>query len=345
MHMRPTLLLSALAIAAILSGCSPVISDTLLSPAERRERSIEHARSAVKAQKSGNMAVLKSELDAAVAGRGGDARARADIGQLMLDFGRPDMAVQVIEPAFTLPPAKVTPALWTVALSAATKLDDKALVAKATVNGNASVSAIAEQLDRPVASDRDKAVIILMSLDAIDFLQSKTISREPDAIKLADKLAAFAKQSPLALSRCALAYAELSGTPKDLDKAVTMAEDAVLFAREQGTIDSVVVRLKDTLGWVHLLRGKPEDLSAARLLLREVVDENPDSAIARYHLARTWEALGLLDRAITDYQRVLFLRPDDSETKQRLKVLKSLGGESSGPVKSPSPITKGQSGQ
>jgi hypothetical protein len=42
---------------------------------------------------------------------------------------------------------------------------------------------------------------------------------------------------------------------------------------------------------------------------------------------------------------VLFLRPDDSETKQRLKVLKTLGGESSGPVKSPSPITKGQAGQ
>ena len=82
-----------MASAAILSGCSPVISDTLLSPAERRERSIEHARAAVKAQKSGNLANLKSELDAAVVGRGGDARARADIGQLMLDFGRPDMAV------------------------------------------------------------------------------------------------------------------------------------------------------------------------------------------------------------------------------------------------------------
>ena len=115
-----------MASAAILSGCSPVISDTLLSPAERRERSIEHARAAVKAQKSGNLANLKSELDAAVVGRGGDARARADIGQLMLDFGRPDMAIQVIEPAYTLPATKITPALWSVAFTAATKLDDKA---------------------------------------------------------------------------------------------------------------------------------------------------------------------------------------------------------------------------
>ncbi len=204
---------------------------------------------------------------------------------------------------------------------------------------------INSQLDRPVAGDRDKAVLILMSLDAIDFLQSKAINRPDDAIKLSDKLAAFAKQSPLALSRCALAYAELSGTPKDLDKAVTLAEDAVLFAREQGTIDSVIVKLKDTLGWVRLLRGKPDDIEAARLILREVVDENPDSATSRYHLARTWEALGLLDRAVTEYQRVLSLRPDDSETKQRLKVLKSLGGESSGPVKSSSPATTGQSGQ
>lgn len=343
--MRPILLLSAMAVITIVSGCSPVISDTLLSPAERRERSVEHARSAVKAQKAGNLAVLKSELDAAVAGRGGDARARADIGQLMLDFGRPDMAIQVIEPAYKLPPAKVTPALWNVALAAATKLDDKALLEKAKTNGNAIVDGINSQLDRPVASDRDKAVLILMSLDAIDFLQSKAINRPDDAIKLSDKLAAFAKQSPLALSRCALAYAELSGTPKDLEKAVTLAEDAVLFAREQGTIDSVIVKLKDTLGWVRLLRGKPDDIEAARLILREVVDENPDSATSRYHLARTWEALGLLDRAVTEYQRVLSLRPDDSETKQRLKVLKSLGGESSGPVKSSSPATTGQSGQ
>jgi tetratricopeptide (TPR) repeat protein len=334
-----------MAIIAIVSGCSPVISDTLLSPAERRERSIEHARSAVKAQKSGNMAVLKSELEAAVAGRGGDARARADIGQLMLDFGRPDMAVQVIEPAFKFPPANVTPALWNVALMAAAKLDDKALVAKATANGNSGVDAITAQLERPAAGDRDKAVLILMSLDAIDFLQSKAINRSSDAIKLAEKLASFAKQSPLALSRCALAYAELSGTPKDLDKAVTLAEDAVLFAREQGTVDSVLIKLKDTLGWVHLLRGKPEDLSVARIYLREVVDDNPDAASPRYHLARTWEALGLLDRAITDYQRVLYLRPDDSETKQRLKVLTSLTGDSTGPVKEPAPAATGQSGQ
>ena len=343
--MRPIFVLSAMASAAILSGCSPVISDTLLSPAERRERSIEHARAAVKAQKSGNLANLKSELDAAVVGRGGDARARADIGQLMLDFGRPDMAIQVIEPAYTLPATKITPALWSVAFTAATKLDDKALAAKARANGLTAVDAISKALDRPVAGDRDKAVVILNALDAIDFLQSKAADRPADAIKLAEKLAGFAKQSPLALSRCALAYAELSGSPKDLDKAITLAEDALLFAREQGTIDAVVVRLKDTLGWVHLLRGKPQDLSAARLFLREVVDENPDSATSRYHLARTWEALGLLDRAVTEYQRVLFLRPDDSETKQRLKVLKTLGGESSGPVKSPSPATKDQAGQ
>lgn len=343
--MRPTLVLSVIAAAGILSGCSPIISDTLLSPAERRERSIEHARAAVKAQKSGNLAVLKSELDAAVAGRGGDARARADIGQLMLDFGRPDMAIQVIEPAYKLPAPKVTPALWSVALSAAAKLDDKALAEKARVNGIASIDAINAQLERPAVGDRDKAVVILMSLDAIDFLQSKAVNKPSDAIKLAEKLAAYAKQSPLALSRCALAYAELSGTPKDLDTAVTLAEDALLFAREQGTVDSVIVRLKDTLGWVHLLRGKPQDLASARLFLREVVDDNPDIASYRYHLARTWEALGLLDRAITEYQRVLSLRPDDSETKQRLKVLKSLGGESTGPVKSPAPATTDQPGQ
>ncbi len=343
--MRPTLVLLAITATCILSGCSPVISDTLLSPAERRGRSVEHARAAVKAQKSGNLAELKSELDAAVAGRGGDARARAEIGQLMLDFGRPDMAIQVIEPAYKLPAAKVTPALWSVAWSAASKLDDKALASKARANGIAGVDGILQMLERPAAGDRDKAVLILMSLDAIDFLQSKAVNRPADAIKLAEKLVVFAKQSPLALSRCALAYAELSGTPKDLDKAITLAEDALLFAREQGTIDSVVVRLKDTLGWVHLLRGRPQDLEAARLFLREVVDENPESATSRYHLARTWEALGLLDRSITEYQRVLSLRPDDSETKQRLKVLKSLGGESSGPVKSLSPATTGQSGQ
>jgi tetratricopeptide (TPR) repeat protein len=177
---------------------------------------------------------------------------------------------------------------------------DKALAEKARVNGMASIDAINAQLERPAVGDRDKAVVILMSLDAIDFLQAKAVNKPADAIKLAEKLAAYAKQSPLALSRCALAYAELSGTPKDLDKAVTLAEDALLFAREQGTVETVIVRLKDTLGWVHLLRGKPQDLAAARLLLREVVDNNPDNASYRYHLARTWEALGLLDRAITE---------------------------------------------
>lgn len=343
--MRPTFVLSVFGAAYILSGCSPVISDTLLSPAERRERSIEHARAAVKAQKSGNLAVLKSELDAAVTGRGGDARARADIGQLMLDFGRPDMAIQVIEPAYKLPANKVTPALWSVALNAGAKLDDKVLSDKARLNGMAAVDAVDALLERPAAGDRDKAVAILQSLDAIDFLESKSINQPMRAIRLAEKLAAYAKQSPLALSRCALAYAEHSGASKGLDKAVTLAEDALLFAREQGTLDSVIVRLKDTLGWVHLLRGKPQDLAVARLFLREVVDEVPDVAEYRYHLARTWEALGLLDRAITEYQRVLFLRPDDSETKQRLKVLKSLGGTSNVPLQSPSPATKGQSGQ
>lgn len=337
--MRPTFLLSAFAAAGVLSGCSPIISDTLLSPAERRERSIEHARAAVKAQKSGNLAILKSELDAAVAGRGGDARARADIGQIMLDFGRPDMAIQVIEPAYKLPAPKVTPALWSVALGAAIKLDDKARAEEARVNGMAAIDSIKAQLDRPAVGDRDKAILILMSLDAVDFLQTKAVDKPAEAIKLAEKLAAYAKQSPLALSRCALAYAELSGTPKDLDKAITLAEDALLFAREQGTVDSVLVRLKDTLGWVHLLRGNQLDLEAARLLLREAVDESPDNANYRYHLARTWESLGLLDRAVTEYQRVLFLRPDDSETKQRLKVLKSLGGQATTPAKSPAPVT------
>ena len=286
--MRPIFVFSAMASAVILSGCSPVISDTLLSPAERQERSIEHARAAVKAQKSGNLANLRSELDAAVVGRGGDARARADIGQLMLDFGRPDMAIQVIEPAYKLPALKITPALWNVAYSAATKLDDKALAVKAKTNGLASAEAINLALDRPAAGDRDKAVLILNSLDAIDFLQSKAVDRPADAIKLAEKLAGYAKQSPLALSRCALAYAELSGSPKDLDKAITLAEDALLFAREQGSIAAVVVRLKDTLGWVHLLR------ESLRILTPHVsfCVKSWMKTLTQRHPATTWQEPG-----------------------------------------------------
>ena len=99
-----------MASAAILSGCSPVISDTLLSPAERRERSIEHARAAVKAQKSGNLANLKSELDAAVVGigmpyglerpyQGGSARPDPDLAEAAGDVVRHyfDRDGQVIE--------------------------------------------------------------------------------------------------------------------------------------------------------------------------------------------------------------------------------------------------------
>ena len=320
MHKRH-LAISFVLLASFVLGCTPMISDGFLNAEERLNASSKHTRDAVRAQKSGDGRGAQSELNAAVAARGGDTRARTEVACLLIDFGCPDMALEVMQPVLQAPETEVSPDAWSVLLTCAMKRDDQKLLMRAGASGIAACAAIAKGLEGENVGDRERAIMINRAMDAITFLSNPVLKKPDDAIKMAELLVAFAKQSPLALSRCAVVYAELGGTPQLLSKAITYAEDAILFAQEQGVDSDIASKLKDAAGWTRVLRGTSDDLAIARIVLRDAVDHAPTNPTYRYHMARLWEATGLLDRAVVDYQRTLLLRPDDSECKQRLKSL------------------------
>jgi tetratricopeptide (TPR) repeat protein len=94
----------------------------------------------------------------------------------------------------------------------------------------------------------------------------------------------------------------------DLDLALAYAERAAYFV--------TVPEAKETLGWVHLLRGEH---ALAIEILQPVVDERPDAWTARYRLGLARSAQGDPVRARTEFDAVIEAGGPESE-KARLEV-------------------------
>jgi tetratricopeptide (TPR) repeat protein len=110
-----------------------------------------------------------------------------------------------------------------------------------------------------------------------------------------------------ALNFIAYAYAERG---ENLTEALELARRAVALNNDG--------HILDTLGWVYFKMGRlnearPELEAAAALL-----SEDP---VVLGHLGDLYRDLGLNDRALATYRKVLKLTPDDLEIRKKIEAL------------------------
>lgn len=80
---------------------------------------------------------------------------------------------------------------------------------------------------------------------------------------------------------------------------------------------SQVPQFKDTLGWIHYLRGEHR---VAAALLEEAVAQLPDMALVRYHLAMSYVALGEPAKASEHFKKALELSGERSDLPEKIKA-------------------------
>lgn len=78
-----------------------------------------------------------------------------------------------------------------------------------------------------------------------------------------------------------------------------------------------VPQFKDTLGWIHHLRG---DHKAAVTLLEDAATALPNVPYVRYHLAMTYIAMGQNDKAVEQLQKALELTKGEGELAEKLRA-------------------------
>ncbi len=84
----------------------------------------------------------------------------------------------------------------------------------------------------------------------------------------------------------------------NLDRAVTVLEQAVRLAEERQYPARRLGFIKDSLGWAYRMRG---DLPLSVALLEEAARLVPDVPIVQEHLADAYHAIGERDRAVSIY--------------------------------------------
>jgi tetratricopeptide (TPR) repeat protein len=133
-----------------------------------------------------------------------------------------------------------------------------------------------------------------------------------EAIARYRRILAINPDDPLALNNLAYALAVRTGR---LEEALPLAEKA-------NTLAPNAAALLDTLGWIHLLRGKGAD---AIRLLEQAVSRAPNAGEIRFHLATAYAEMGrpsdartALDAAVKADPSIAS-RPDVLKLRDKLK--------------------------
>ena len=110
----------------------------------------------------------------------------------------------------------------------------------------------------------------------------------------------------------------------NLDRAVSVLEDAVRLAEKRRYSARRQGFIKDSLGWAYRMRG---DLPLAVALLEESARLAPGTPIIRQHLADAYHAIGERDKAVSVYLDLYMAgRGTDAGLRGTLRAIGSEGG-------------------
>ena len=119
------------------------------------------------------------------------------------------------------------------------------------------------------------------------------------AIEILEELYVQQPLSDVVANNLASLLAEVRSDTESLDRAAKLA------ARLR---KSPIPHFKDTVGWVHYKRG---EYQPALELLSEAVEELPNIALVRYHLAMAHKAAGNRDEAIAEFEKAKSLTENE----------------------------------
>lgn len=144
------------------------------------------------------------------------------------------------------------------------------------------------------------------------------MGRVDEAVSSYEAVVQYEPMNGVALNNLAWLLATQRGDPKDLDRALKLAQKAKEVMPESPSV-------ADTLGWVMLKRDMP---TTAISLFREALDAyeegSPVRALIRYHLAQAYRQGGETERAIEELQAALAEAPSFPERSRAEALLKQL---------------------
>jgi tetratricopeptide (TPR) repeat protein len=156
----------------------------------------------------------------------------------------------------------------------------------------------------------------LIPNDPTPILYLGMLSERQGAIQQAadryEQVIAMAPDNVVALNNLAYILAETTG---DLDRALTLIQKARGLAPADPNI-------ADTLGYVYVKKKLP---GSALPILEDVVRQNPDIVIWRYHLALALYQDGRAEQARQQLQTALGKGPSDEEKFKIDELLSQIG--------------------
>jgi len=148
---------------------------------------------------------------------------------------------------------------------------------------------------RALRVDPENAEVYVLLGSQYEAMERLELARENYELALA-----LDQNQPLAKNNLAWLLADAkSPSPEDLDRALELAQDA----KEKLPLNP---NIADTLGWVMFKKRLP---TAAVSLFQEAIQGYAKGselrALARYHLAQTYQLTGERERAIAELERAL----------------------------------------
>lgn len=117
----------------------------------------------------------------------------------------------------------------------------------------------------------------------------------------------------------------LAASPNDASLRVALGRALIRAGRADEAV-AALEKASDSAGRTYLAVAYAVQGETGRALaiLKEVVAENPDHALAWINLGITHEALGNKADAIVAYERAILIQPDASEARRRLQALRQV---------------------
>ncbi|MFM7322282.1 MAG: tetratricopeptide repeat protein [Armatimonadota bacterium] len=329
--------------ALFLVGCDGAPLGASLGSRESRERrSFEMVRSASEEMALGDAATARSRIDNAISVLGGDVRARTEVARQLLLLGRHEAAERVLYPLLSRDDVTAVPALsWGVLAVAAGRKGDAGTEARARDRARTAASAERAAFGARPRQDLERARLVRRLLDLADYHDMAPV--DASAVVAACREAVeVARQSPIARARLARALADHGTTSQDRREAAESGLLALQYAAEQGGAGEQEAMLKDAYGWALVRRGESNDIAAARRVLAEAIDADPENASVRFHYGVALRSAGLLERAAVEFGRAVLLRPDYTEAREARRQVETMpgfgakdGGKTGKPVAAP----------
>lgn len=315
------MLLAMLVIGGVGAGCysGPEVTETVRpTEAERREAE-EKVQFAAEALRRGEQTAAEVSVAEAVQMRGGTSGAVAVVGKQLVEQGAPTFAAKLLANATAKEEMAQDPLLWSSLAMAYSVAGDSQRAGPAQEEARYRADVILESAKMIPATTEEKpspetVATVQRLLQAGSYYNDikddgeKAIATYREAHRLMPKNA-------LTLNALGYTLADRGTNHKDYEEALELTRRALEKEPDHGLII-------DSYGWALYRMG---DLRAARRVLRDAIEHEPDVAELRYHLGVVLADLGETNEAAIEYDRALRLRPnyrDAKEAKQRLNSSK-----------------------